>query len=48
MVLYRAGDVEKNPEPENDYTSDTSFSTSFLVFNNIFSVVLYNVQSVQH
>ena len=23
-ILYRAGDVERNPEPENDYTSDTS------------------------
>ena len=48
MILYRAGDVEKNPGPENDNTSDTSSSTSYPVFNGNFSVVHYNVQSVQH
>ena len=47
MILYRAGDVEKNPGPENNYTSDTS-SSSFPDSNGIFSVVHYNVQSVQH
>ena len=48
MILYRAGDVEKNPGPVNDNTSDTSSSASFPVFNGNFSVVHYNVQSVQH
>ena len=39
MILYRADNVEKNPGPENDYTSDTSSSSSFPVFNGNFSVV---------
>ena len=48
MILYRAGDVEKNPGPVNDNTSDTSSSTPFPVFNGNFSVKHCNVQSVQH
>ena len=48
MILYRAGDVEKNPGPVNDNTSDASSSASFPVFNGNFSVVHNNVQSVQH
>ena len=34
--------------PLNENTSDTSSSASFPVFNGNFSVVHYNVQSVQH
>ena len=47
MILYRAGDVEKNPGPENEDASDTSSSSTFPVSSGNFSVVHYNVQSVQ-
>ena len=36
--------MEKNPGPENEDASDTSFSSTFPYFNGIFS----DVQSVQH
>ena len=42
------GDVEMNPGPENEDASDTSTSSTFPIFNGIFFVVHYNVQSVQH
>ena len=48
MILYRAGDVEKNSGPENEDASDTSSSSTFPMFNGNFSVVHYNVLSVQH
>ena len=47
MLLYQAGDVEKNPGPQSDNDNNTSFS-SFPVFNGNFSVVHYNVQSLLH
>ena len=40
--------MEKNPGPETEEVSYTSSSSTFPVFNNNFSVVHYNVQSVQH
>ena len=48
ILLYRAGDVEKNPGPESDNQSDTSSTSSFPVFQGNFSVVHYNVQSLLH
>lgn len=48
ILLYRAGDVEKNPGPESDNRSDTSSTCSFPVFQGNFSVVDYNVQSLLH
>ena len=47
MILYQAGDVEKNPGPglENDYRDETSSASSAILHGN-FSVVHYNVQSV--
>ena len=48
MILYRAGDLEKDPGPENeDASDDTSSSSTFPVFNGNYSVVPYNVRSVQ-
>lgn len=47
MLLYQAGDVEKNPGPQSDNDDNTSFS-SFPLFNGNFSVVHYNVQSLLH
>ena len=48
ILLYRAGDVEKNPGPESDNQSDTSSISSFSVFQGDFSVVHYNVQNLLH
>ena len=45
MILYQAGDVEKNPGPETE-TDNISDSASAAVFHGNFSVVHYNVQSV--
>lgn len=47
MLLYQAGDVEKNPGPQSNNGDNTSFS-SVPVFNGNFSVVHYNVQSLLH
>ena len=46
MLLYQAGDVEKNPGPNNNSNHDTSSQSSFPVFQGNFSVVHYNVQSL--
>ena len=46
MLLYQAGDVEKNPGPDNNSNHDTSSQSSFPVFQGNFSVVHYNVQSL--
>lgn len=48
ILLYRAGDVEKNPGPESDDQSDASSASLFPVFQGNFSVVHYNVQSLLH
>ena len=48
ILLYRAGDVEKNPGPESDNQTDTSSTSSFPAFQGNFSVVHYNVQSLLH
>ena len=47
MILYQAGDVEKNPGPgtESDDMNDTNSASSAVLHSN-FSVVHYNVQSV--
>ena len=49
MILYQAGDVEKNPGPgtEHDEMGDTTSASSAVLHGN-FSVVDYNVQSAIH
>ena len=46
MLLYPAGDVEKNPGPDNNSNHDTSSQSSFPVFQGNFSAGHYNVQSL--
>ena len=46
MLLYQAGDVEKNPGPDNNSNHDTSSQSFFSVFQCNFLVVHYNVQSL--
>ena len=48
MVIYGAGDVEKNPGPgtENDDFSDTVSSVSSAILHGSFSLVHYNVKNV--
>ena len=48
MLLYQAGDIEKNPGPDNSSYSDTSPQSTFPVVQGNFSVVHYNVQSLLH
>ncbi|MCG7877682.1 MAG: reverse transcriptase domain-containing protein [Candidatus Thiodiazotropha endolucinida] len=45
MFLHLSGDVEKNPGPESDTSSETS-TPVFPIFEGNFSVVHYNVQSL--
>ena len=47
MILYQAGDVEKNPGPgvKSDDMNDTNSASSAVLHGNC-SVVHYNVQSV--
>ena len=46
MLLYQAGDVEKNPGPDNNSNYDTSSQSSLPVFQGNFLVVHYNVQGL--
>ena len=46
MLPYQAGDVEKNPGPDNNSNHDTSSQSSFPVFHGNFSIVHFNVQSL--
>ena len=48
MILYRAGDVKKNPGPETETDDNINIteSESTAVLHGSFSVVHYNVQSV--
>ena len=46
MLLYQAGEVEKNLGPDNNSNHDTSSQSSFQAFQGSFSVVHYNVQSL--
>ena len=48
IILYQAGDIEKNPGPQSVDSSETSSSCHFPFFQRNFSMVNYNVQSLQH
>ena len=46
LLLYQAGDVEKNPGPVSESTSDSSQSFHFPPLQGNLSMVHYNVRSV--
>ena len=48
MLLCEAGDIEKNPDPDNSSYSDTSSQSTFPVCQGYFSVMHYNFQSLLH
>ncbi|MEW8548517.1 MAG: reverse transcriptase family protein [Candidatus Thiodiazotropha sp.] len=48
LILYQAGDIERNPGPQSVDSNETSSSSHFPVFQGNFSMVHYNVQSLQH
>ena len=47
-LLYRAGNVEKNPEPPTNTSNDTNQSFSFPRLQGNLSLMHYNVQSILH
>ena len=43
IIIYQAGDIEKNPGPQSVDSSETSSSCHFPFFQGNFSMVHYNV-----
>ena len=46
ILLIRSGNVELNPGPNNSNTNSESFDDS--IISNYFSIVHYNIQSINH